>query len=77
MDFIVKLPKSKDPATEKKYDSILTTTDWLTKEAKFIPINKTTEASETAYLVIKEIVATEGLPDEWITDRDLKFISYF
>jgi hypothetical protein len=27
MDFIVKLPKSKDPATEKKYDSILTTTD--------------------------------------------------
>jgi hypothetical protein len=27
IDFIVKLPKLKDPATEKKYDSILTTTD--------------------------------------------------
>ena len=27
MDFIVKLLKSKDPATEKKYDSILITTD--------------------------------------------------
>jgi hypothetical protein len=33
----------------------------LTKEVKFILINKATEASETAYLVIKEIVVTEGL----------------
>jgi hypothetical protein len=36
----------------------------LIKEVKFISINKATEASETAYLIIKEIVATEGLPDE-------------
>ena len=62
---------------QKEYDSILTTTDWLIKEVKFILINKATEASETVYLVVKEIVITEGLPDEWITDRDLKFISYF
>jgi hypothetical protein len=77
MDFIVKLPRLKDPTTQKEYDSILTTTDQLTKEAKFIPTNKATEASETAHLVVKEIVATEGLPDEWITDRDPKFISHF
>jgi hypothetical protein len=44
---------------------------------KFILTNKATEASETAHLVVKEIVATEGLSDEWITDKDLKFISYF
>jgi hypothetical protein len=44
---------------------------------KFISINKATEASETVYLIIKEIVAIEELPDEWITDRNLKFISYF
>ena len=44
---------------------------------KFILINKATEASETAHLVVKEIVVTEELPDEWITDRDLKFISHF
>jgi hypothetical protein len=31
---------------------------------KFILINKATETSETAYLVVKEIVATEGLPDK-------------
>ena len=77
MNFIVKLLKLKELTTEKKYNSILTTTDWLIKEVKFISINKATEASETAHLVVKEIVATEGLPDEWITDKDLKFISYF
>jgi hypothetical protein len=49
----------------------------LTKEVKFILINKATEASETVYLIVKEIVATEKLPDEWIADKDLKFISYF
>ena len=64
MDFIVKLLKSKNPATEKKYDSILTTTDWLIKEVKFISINKATEASETVYLIIKEIVAIEELSDK-------------
>ena len=73
----MKLLKLKDSATEKKYDSILTTTDWLIKEVKFISINKATEASETVYLVVKEIVATEGLSDEWITNRDLKFINHF
>jgi hypothetical protein len=44
---------------------------------KFILINKATEASETAHLIVKEIVATKELSDEWITDRDSKFISYF
>jgi hypothetical protein len=36
----------------------------LIKEVKFILINKATEASETVNLVIKEIVATEGLSDK-------------
>jgi hypothetical protein len=31
---------------------------------KFILINKATEASETAYLIIKEIVTIERLSDE-------------
>ena len=64
MDFIVKLLKSKESTTEKEYDSILTTTDWLIKEVKFILTNKATEASETAYLIVKEIVTTEELLDE-------------
>jgi hypothetical protein len=64
MDFIVKLPKSRDPISGKKYNSILTITDRLTKEAKFAPINKVTNAPGTAHLVVREVVATEGLPNK-------------
>jgi transposase InsO family protein len=77
MDFIVKLPKSQNPISEKEYNSILTITDRLTKEAKFALINKATDAPGTAYLVVQNMVATEGLSDKWITNRDSKFISHF
>jgi hypothetical protein len=73
----MKLPKSRDPISGRKYDSILIITDQLIKEAKFAPINKAIDAPSMAHLVMQNIVATEGLPNEWITNRDLKFISYF
>ena len=37
MDFIVKLPLSKDIITDIKYNSILVVVDRLTKYAHFIP----------------------------------------
>jgi hypothetical protein len=77
MDFIVKLPKSRDPVSGREYDTILTITDRLTKEAKFVPMNEATDAPGTAHIVMREVVATEGLPDEWISDRDSKFMSHF
>jgi hypothetical protein len=64
MDFIIKLPKSRDPISRKKYNSILTITNRLTKEAKFASINKATNAPNTAHLVMREIVATKGLPNK-------------
>jgi hypothetical protein len=77
MDFIVKLPKSRNPISGKEYNSILIIIDQLTKEAKFALINKATDAPNTAYLVIREVVTTEGLSNEWITNRDSKFMSHF
>jgi hypothetical protein len=77
MDFIVKLPKSRDLTNSREYNSIFTITDRLTKEVKFVPFNKATNAPGVAHIVMREVVATKGLSDEWITDRDLKFMSYF
>jgi hypothetical protein len=77
IDFIVKLPKSRDSISEKEYNSILIITNWLIKEAKFASINKATNAPNTAHLVMREVVATEGLSNKWITNRDLKFMSHF
>ncbi len=77
MNFIVKLLKSKDLITKKEYNSILTITDWLMKYAMFISMNEATDASGTAHLMIWNVIANESLSDEWITDRDSKFMSHF
>jgi len=77
MDFIVKLPKSKEPRTGATYDSILTVTDRLTKYAYFIPFLEATLAPDLAYIILRHITANHGLPKEWITDRDTKFTCHF
>lgn len=77
MDFITKLPKSKEPQTGVEYDSILTITDRMTKYAYFIPFIEATTAPETAYVILRTVIANHGLPKEWITDRDPKFTSHF
>src|SRR5689334_20132077 len=77
MNFIVKLPKSKNSVMRKEYNSILMITDQLSKEAKFILMNEATDALGTAHLIVWKIIANKSLSEEWITDRDLKFISHF
>jgi hypothetical protein len=60
----VKLLKSRNLITSKEYNSIFTITNRLTKEAKFMPFNKAINAPGTAYTVIREVVAIEGLSDK-------------
>ena len=40
MDFIVKLPNSKDPTTVEVYDSIIVIVDRLTKYAIMVPFKE-------------------------------------
>jgi hypothetical protein len=77
MDFIVKLPKSKNPTNSKKYNNIFMIINRLTKEAKFVFFNEAIDAPGVAHIIMREVVATESLLDEWITNRDLKFMSHF
>ena len=44
MDFIVKLPKSKDPTTGIAYNSILVIVDKLTKYAHFVLFKESYDA---------------------------------
>ena len=77
MDFIVKLPLSEEPLTKVKYDSVLTIVDRLTKEVRFIPYKESSNAEELAYIFLRNITATQGLPEEIISDRDKLFTSNF
>ncbi|APA11524.1 hypothetical protein SS1G_04937 [Sclerotinia sclerotiorum 1980 UF-70] len=76
-DFVVKLPLSKDPVTQKEYDSILVVTDRLTKFAHMIPFCETWTADGLAYIFMRNIVSIHGVPDEIISDRDKLFTSKF
>ena len=42
----------------------MTITDQLTKEAKFVPINKETDAIGIAYIILEEVIADKGIPEE-------------
>jgi hypothetical protein len=77
MDFVVKLPTSRDPVTQEPYDSILVVTDRFTKFGRFIPYKETWTAEQLARVFVKEVVANHGIPRQLISDRDKLFTSNF
>ena len=74
MDFIIKLLKLRDLATEIAYNSILVIVDRLTKYLYFILCKETITAEKLRYLVLDRLIRYYGLLLVFVTDRDKLFI---
>ena len=77
IDFVVKLPKSTDPATKVVYDSILVVVDKLTKYTHLVLWKESGTANKLASVLLKELVSHRGLPKTIISDQDKLFTSKF
>ncbi len=77
MNFITKLPTSKNLAWGVKFNSILTIVDRLTKYTMFISFKKTATASVLTYIILQELINNHELSKEFITDRNKLFTSKF
>jgi hypothetical protein len=77
LDFIVKLPLSKEVLTGVTYNFILIVTDRLTKYAYFIPYKEGLTVEELVYTFNRNIITNYGILKEIISNRDKLFISNF
>ena len=77
LDFITKLPLSKEPLTGTIFDSILVINDTLTKYAYLEPYKEASTAEDLAYVFYKVVIARHGIPDKIISNRDKLFTSQF
>ena len=76
-DFIVKLPKLKNPITGQKYNSIFIIVNKFTKWGYFITYIEEILVEDIAQTYIKEVFLKYRVLIKIILDRDTKFILAF
>ena len=77
IDFIMKLPKSKDPVTGITYNLIIVIVDRFTKYLIVVLFKETHTAEQLGHLLLDRLVRDHGVLIMIITDRDKLFTSNY
>ena len=73
MDFVVKLLKSRDPATQDTFDSIIVIVNKLTKYTIIVPFKEPYKADQLAFVLLDRLIRDYSIPKSIISDRDKLF----
>ncbi len=73
MDFVIKLPRSVNPVTNDKYDSIIVIVDKLTKYAIIILYKESYNASQLGFILLDRLIRDHSIPELITSDRDKLF----
>ena len=65
------------PKIIRKHDFIFVVVDRFSKIAHFLPCSKTFDASKIVQINFDGVVKLHGLPKTIVSDKDVKFMSYF
>jgi len=77
MDFVIKLPKSKDLVTGDIFNLIMVIVDKLTKYAILIPYKETYKAYQLGFILLDKLIRDHGIPESITSDRDRLFTSHY
>ncbi len=77
MDFIIKLPKSRDLVTKDIFNSIIVIINKLIKYAIIIPYKETYKVDQLEYILLDRLIRDHGIPESITSDRDRLFTSYY
>ncbi len=77
MNFIIKLPKSTNPATGDRYDSILMMIDRLIKYSHIVACKEKFTAEQLRYIVLDRLIRYHDIPKGLTSDRDKLFTSNY
>ncbi len=77
MDFVVKLPESKDLVIGNTFNSIMVIIDKLIKYIIMIPYKEIYKAYQLGFILLDKLIRDHGIPESITSDRDRLFTSHY